>query len=253
MNIKTLISLIGTYSSVIVPPPTGGGYPYVTTTPDTITIHASYKVTYKTSTTHASYDTSKRILRVWGNKFRVWMVEKNYVAEIDVSSLSYSANNIIGLYTSYIDSNGISKLSIETTNTFTETYSVSYSTALTIGLGSTISYGLDMLGLEKTTSQETVESCKFERTEQYSSTFSSSVSKNVDFNLDEDLSNYYVTLGVVADVLKGKVTTYLEEHWFYGSYKAELNENKDFEFLTNIHDSVVYKNKSTGEETTYHL
>lgn len=253
MKSKIILSLIGTYSSVLVPPPTtGNAFPYVTSTADAITIHMGYKITFQTSTSHASYDYKSHILKVWGDRFRVWAVEKNYVAEIDVSSLSYHSNQIIGLYTQYTNPDGISRLEISTTNSYTESYSVSYSQQMTIGLASTITFGFKAYGIEESTNSQLVEKNTFEKEETYSSNFSHSVTKNIEIDLDKDLSDSYVSFGVVANVLEGKITTYLEEHWFYGSYKAELKEDKKFKFLTNINDSLVYKNKSTGKETSYH-
>ena len=253
MKLKTLISLIGTYSSVVTPPSGTGGIPkpYVTVDGDTITIHTAYTRTFKTNSSHATYDADRNIIRVYGNKYRVWMVEKNYVAEIDVSSLSYHLNQIIGLYTSYTNPNGMSHLSISTTKGFSENYSISYTKEITIGLASTITLGIEGIGLSATNNTEAIAKQSFSSTYGYSLTYSNSVTKNITVELKKIPENCLVSYGIAANILKGKVTTYVEEHWFYGIYKSEYSENNDFEYLADMRDTLVAKNKNTGAEFAY--
>lgn len=247
MKGKALLSLIGTYSPLTTKPIR----PFVMVNGDYITIYTGTSKAYKANSPHVSYDSSKGVIRVYGNKYRPFIVEKNYVAEIDISSLSFHQNQIVGLYTSYTNPNGLSSINISTTKGFSKTYSLSYKTQITIGLASTISLGIEGMGLSATSNTQTIQSQSFSTTYEYSLTYSNSITKNVTMDLNKVPENCHVGCGVAANILRGKVTTYVEEHWFYGIKQTEYSSNNPFEYLSEIHDTLTAKNKSTGEEFAY--
>ncbi len=203
---------------------------------------------YETSIDYAEYDTQKHILRVFGKRYRVNAIEKNYVAEISIDSLFYTPQQIIYTYSDYINPNGLASISFTIENGFTSKYIVTTEYSISIGLANTISFAFSLFGIEGTDSTQQTASFTYKNSKSYSLSFSETISTTVSFNFNELPNNCYVNYGVVANVLEGRVKTYVQEHWFWGIYISECNENKKFQYCTDIFDTIIYKDKTTGRE-----
>ncbi len=250
MKIKIIITLLSMNFSVLLPPTTGNSGASVVADGNTVTTYIAGR-SFQTSGSNISYDKEQNIIRVYGERYRVYAVEKNYVAEINVSSLSYLADQIVNLYSTYTNPSGISKINYTITNGFTQDYSLSLQYEVTVGLASTVALGIEMHGVEGTTDMKMTTSYTYGGEKRYSLSYSTEISKSVELQLDQFPSDYYVNYGEVADILSGKVRTYVQEHWFFGVVISEDETNKDFQYLSNIRDSVILKDANTGEEYIY--